>query len=91
MDSQSEFILGETVGEAPAVPSDICDEIAQIWGLPLGRVVTLRLLGQERIELRGRLELVKAPEYPWEKRQPLRLKVAGVVFSSREIESWTVE
>lgn len=91
MDSQEEFFLGETVGESPAVASDIRDEIAQVWGLPLGQRVVASIRGQERIELRGRLELVVAPSYPWEKWQPLRLKVAGVIFSSTEIGHWLVE
>jgi len=91
VDSQAEFILDETAGEAPAVPSDIRDEIAQIWGLPLGRCVVLSVRGQERIELRGRLELVVAPRYPWDRREPLRLKIAGVIFSSPEIGHWVIE
>jgi hypothetical protein len=70
VDSQAEFILGDYVGEAPVVASDI--------------------RGQERIELRGPLELVVAPGYPWDKSQPLRLKVAGVIFSSTEIGSWVI-
>jgi hypothetical protein len=91
MDSQSEFTLGETDGEAPAVAPDIRDEIARVWGLPLGQRVVLSIRGQERIELRGRLELVVAPGYPWDRREPLRLKVAGVIFSSTEISHWVIE
>lgn len=91
MDSQEEFFLGETAGEAPAVASDIRDEIAQVWGLPLGQCVVLSIRGQERIEMRGRLELLVAPGFPWDKRQPLRLKVAGVIFSSTEIGHWLIE
>ena len=91
MDSQSEFFLGETLGETPTVPSDIRDEIAQVWGLPLGQGMALSILGQERIELRGRLELVVAPGYPWDQGEPLRLKIAGVFFSSTEIGHWVLE
>ncbi|MBK9990211.1 MAG: hypothetical protein IPP19_05595 [Verrucomicrobia bacterium] len=91
MDSQEEFFLGETSGgEASAVASDIRDEIAQVWGLPLGCVVTLSVRGQERIELRGRLELLAAPGFPWDRNQRLRLKLAGVIFFSTEIERWLV-
>ncbi len=91
MDSQEEFVLGDLVGEAPAVASDIRDEIAQVWGLPLGQHVVLSIRGQERIELHGRLELSVAPDYPWDKFQPLRLKIKGVVFSSTEIGHWLIE
>jgi hypothetical protein len=91
MDSQAEFVLGDLDGEAPAVASDIRDEIARVWGLPLGQRVVLSIRGQERIELRGRLELLVAPDYPWDKIQPLRLKVAGVIFFSTEIDHWVIE
>jgi hypothetical protein len=59
--------------------------------LPLGKRVLLSIRGQERIELRGRLELMVAPGYFWDKVQPLRLKVAGVIFSSTEIVLWVIE
>jgi hypothetical protein len=43
-----------------------------------------------RCTLRGVLELRRAPDYPWDGRQALQLAVAGFVFSSREMERWTV-
>jgi len=91
VDLQSEFVLGETNGDAPAVASDIRDEIARVWGLPLGQRVLLSIRGQERIDLRGRLDLVVSPGYPWDRREPLRLKVAGVIISSPEISHWVIE
>jgi len=74
---------------APAVVSELRDEIAAAWGLPLGQRVEVSLR-DERCALRGILELQRAPDYPWDGRQVLQLAVAGFVFSSREMERWTV-
>jgi hypothetical protein len=74
---------------APAVVSELRDEIAAAWGLPLGERVEVSLRN-ERCALRGVLELRRAPDYPWDGRQALQLAVAGFVFSSREMECWTV-
>jgi hypothetical protein len=74
---------------APAVVSELRDEIAAAWGLPLGQRVEVSLRN-ERCALRGVLELQRAPDYPWDGRQALQLVVAGFVFSSREMERWTV-
>ena len=74
---------------APAVVSELRDEIAAAWGLPLGQRVEVSLWN-ERCALQGILELQRAPDYPWDGRQALQLAVAGFVFSSREMERWTV-
>jgi hypothetical protein len=74
---------------APAVGADLRAEIAAAWGLPLGQRVEVGLRNQP-CALRGILELERAPDYPWDGRQALRLAVAGFVFSSREMESWAV-
>lgn len=73
---------------APAVGTDLRDEIAAKWGLPLVQRVEVSLRG-EKCMLRGILELERAPDYPWDGRQVLQLAVAGFVFSSRQMESWT--
>lgn len=74
---------------APAVESGLRDEIAAAWGLPLGQCVEVSLRNEPCV-LRGVLVLQRAPDYPWDGRQALQLAVAGFVFSSREIERWTV-
>jgi hypothetical protein len=74
---------------APPVVSELRDEIAVAWGLPLGQSVEVSLRN-ERFVLRGVLELRRAPDYPWDGRQALQLAVAGFVFSNRQIERWTV-
>ena len=74
---------------APAVGPDLREEIARAWGLPLGERVEVTLRNQP-CALRGTLELVRSPDYPWDGRQTLRLSVAGFAFSSKEMERWTV-
>ena len=71
---------------APAV----VHEIAATWGLPLGQRVGICLRGGERSAVTGILELLRAPDYPWEPRQALQIGIAGFIFSSREIERWTI-
>ncbi len=86
---QTDLRLDVGYEPAPAVGSELRDEIAAAWGLPLGQRVEVSLQN-ERCTLRGILELQSAPDYPWDGRQALKLAVAGFVFSSREMERWTV-
>ena len=74
---------------APTVVPALRDEIATTWGLPLGQRVEICFRGGERSAITGVLELLRAPDYPWERRHALQLGIAGLIFSSREIERWT--
>jgi hypothetical protein len=88
---EHQISLGFDVGyhrEPPVVP-ELRDEIAQAWGLPLGQRVEVCFLGSQRAAITGLLELLTTPDYPWDSRQSLQLRIAGFVFSSREIERWT--
>ncbi len=64
------------------------DEIARAWGLPLGEQVEIALLRGPCDSLRGRLHLVASPDLPWDRHQSLALSIAGVPFSSRDIDHW---
>jgi len=86
---QTDLRLDVGYEPAPEVGSELRDGIAAAWGLPLGQRVEVSLQN-ERCTLRGILELQSAPDYPWDGRQALKLAVAGFVFSSREMERWTV-
>ncbi len=86
---QSSLRLDTGYEPAPAVVPEIKDEIAAVWGLPLGQRVEIGLRGADCSALNGVLELAKAPDYPWDPRQPLKLCVRGFLFSSREIEHWS--
>lgn len=74
---------------APAVVPELRDEIARAWGLPLGERVEIRFRGGQLDAATGLLELLTAPDFPWDSRQPLQLRLAGFTFGSRDIESWT--
>jgi hypothetical protein len=74
---------------APVIGSELVEEIAAAWGLPLGQRVEVTLRNQP-CALRGTLKLERAPDYPWDGRQVLQLAVAGFAFSSRDMERWTV-
>ena len=74
---------------APAVVPELRDEIAQTWSLPLGQRVEVCLRGGQHCAVTGILELLSSPDYPWDPRQPLQLQIAGLVFSTRDIERWT--
>jgi hypothetical protein len=45
--------------------------------------------GGERSAVTGLLELLRAPDFPWNPHQALHLRIAGFVFNSRDIERWT--
>lgn len=89
---QEEFLFAD--GPAPEFHSphplgDFLAEVGARWSLPLGREVRVDLAGDAISELRGRLELARAPDLPLDPRQPLSLRIGGVAFSSRQITAWT--
>jgi hypothetical protein len=88
--SEHQISLGLDTGynPEPVVVPDLRDEIAAAWGLPLGQKVEVCFRG-ERSAVTGTLGLLKAPDFPWDPHQPLKLGIAGLIFSSREIERWT--
>lgn len=90
--SEQQISLELDVGyqTAPVVVSQLRDEIAATWGLPLGQRVEICFRGGERSAVTGILELLRAPDYPWEPRQALQLGIAGFIFSSRDIDRWTI-
>ena len=88
-EQQISLELDVAFSAAPAVVPELRDEIAQTWGLPLGQRVEVCFRGGQRSAATGILELLSAPDYPWNPRQLLHLQIAGFVFSSRDIERWT--
>jgi hypothetical protein len=89
--SEHQASLGLDMGyePAPVVVPALREEIAAAWGYPLGQRVEICFRGGQRSAICGRLELLRAPDYPWDTCQPLQLAIAGFVFSSREIGQWT--
>lgn len=74
---------------APGAPPEMRDEIAHVWGLPIGAHAEITLRDESLDTVSGLLELVSTPDFPWNPRQPLQLRVNGFVFDSRAIERWT--
>lgn len=85
---QTHLPLETAFSAAPGAPPELREEIASAWGLPLGRQVAVSFRDGKFAGVAGVLELAAAPDYPWNPRQPLRLRVAGCDFSSRDIEHW---
>ncbi|MBM3854747.1 MAG: hypothetical protein FJ399_16605 [Verrucomicrobia bacterium] len=91
MEQQSEFLFapGPVPELHPPDPSaDFHSEVAAAWQLPLGVVVRVDLASHDFSELQGRLELARAPELPFDTRQPLALRIGTIEFSSRQISGW---
>ena len=91
MSAQGEFIFEP--GAASPVPdahplAGLIGEISRGWSLPVGPQVRVDLAGEPIDELRGRLELAAPPDLPLDPRQPLRLRIGKVAFSSRQITGW---
>ena len=88
-DGQLELGLDTAYDAAPAIVPELRDEVAKLWRLPLGERVEVCCGVGSRSAITGILELHASPPYPWDPRDPLRLRIAGFVFSSREIDRWT--
>lgn len=88
-DAQTFLPFDTPASDVAGGPPELRDEVAAMWGLPLGERVEVTLRGAQVDALRGVLELATAPSYPWNPREPLQLRIAGFPFSSRAIERWT--
>ncbi len=86
---QSNLPLNAPFSAESSSPPDLREEIARMWSLPIGERVEVVLRDGQVDSLTGVLELAAAPDFPWNPRQPLTLRLAGFMFSSREIERWT--
>jgi len=88
---QSDLPLDAPFAPAPAAPPELRDEIARAWGLPLGERVDVSFQPAFPVPTAaGILELRTAPEFPWNPREPLALRVAGCEFTSRDIARWSL-
>jgi len=76
----------------PGVVPHLRDEIARVWGLPLGERVEITFRPAFSVPaIGGLLELRASPaRYPWDPHEPLALRIAGCDFTSRDIERWTL-
>ena len=94
-DDQQEFLFA--AGDTPQLGLPLADDplvsdIANAWSLPVGKKIRVHLKDGENLRvLDGRLELVSAPDVPFDPRQALSLRIRGYVFSSRVISGWAIK
>jgi hypothetical protein len=93
MEQQPEFLFID--GPAPVLQlpdprAPFYAEVAAAWQLPVGREVQVTLREHDLPHLHGRLELARAPDLPFDPRQPLALRVGAVEFSSRQVAGWSL-
>lgn len=85
---QTDLPLDAGYTAEPSASPDLRDEIARAWGLPLGQRVEISFHDAELDSLAGRLELAAPPDFPWNPRESLQLRIAGFTFTSRAIARW---
>ena len=90
---QPEFLFAD--GPASEVPlpdprSGFNADVADLWQLPVGQLVHVDLTGHQFSELRGRLELARAPDLPLDRREALALRIGPIEFTSCQIAAWTL-
>lgn len=68
----------------------IADEVAAVWGLPVGRRVRVELRGHAVPGLLGLMQVAGLPDLPFDARRPLRLRIGHEEFTSQQIGSWSV-
>ena len=93
MEYQSELLFGEGAAPAMHLPdpnSGFFAEVSAAWHLPVGQPVRVTLQSHSFDDLRGRLELARAPDLPLDFRQPLFLRIGTIEFSSRQIVAWSL-
>lgn len=66
----------------------LTDEMAFVWGLPLGRRVRVELKRHSVSGLTGLLQLAGLPDTPFNASQPLRLRINHEAFTSHQVASW---
>jgi hypothetical protein len=52
--------------------------------------VRVELTGHHFPELRGRLELARAPDLPLDRRETLALRIGGIELTHRQIAAWSL-
>ena len=81
---QQEFSFRDGAEPVPGLPAGVDSllrDIGREWGLPVGERVRVSFRAGENFpELVGRLEVAAAPELPFARHRPLRLRVNGYEF-----------
>ena len=93
MEYQSELLFGEGAAPTMHLPdpnSGFFAEVSAAWHLPIGQPARVTLHSHSFDDLRGRLDLARAPDLPLDPRQPLALRIGTIEFTSRQIVSWSL-
>lgn len=93
MERQDEFLFADGAAPELHTPHPLADfyvEVASLWNMPLGQPVHIALKSHQHFELRGLLELSRAPNLPLDRAQPLELRIGAVEFTSRQVVGWSL-
>jgi len=93
MEEQIDFLFADGSGTELHLPdprSGLYEEITATWGIPVGQITHVVLHGHNFSDLQGRLELSRAPDLPFDRREVLALRIGTIEFSSRQIASWAI-
>jgi len=91
---QTEFLIIESDTPSMGI-QDLEDplfrEIGVFWSLPVGKRMRVRLRVSGGLSmLEGKLEIAKAPDYPFRRNQALSLRINSIPFFSTQIEDWVL-
>ncbi len=93
MESQQDFLFADGPSPELHLPdprSNLYSDVAVLWQIPVGQLIRVDLTGHHFIELRGLLELARAPDLPLDRRETLTLRIGGIEFTSRQITAWSL-
>lgn len=91
----SDLPAGRSLDEPPLpgftdLAPELADEVAAVWGLPVGRRARVTLRGHAVDELCGLVQVAGLPDMPFAAHKPLRLRIGHEEFSSRQVTAWSV-
>jgi hypothetical protein len=92
-EQQNEFLFTDGPAANIVLPdprSNLFADVAALWELPVGQNAHVNLSGHNMSDLQGRIELARAPDLPFDRREVLALRIGTVEFSSRQIVSWSL-
>ena len=92
-EQQEELFFAEDPAPQSHLPdprSDLFAEIGALWRLPVGQVAHVNLIAHNMSDLQGRIELARAPDLPFDRREALALRIGTIEFSSRQVVSWSL-
>jgi hypothetical protein len=93
MESQQDFLFADGAAPELHLPdprSNLYADVAGLWQIPVGQSVRVELTGHHFPELRGRLELARAPDLPLDRRETLALRIGNIEFTRRQIAAWSL-